>query len=340
MAVDIAVDLGSSKTVLCSGGKIVLEAPSVAAVDAETWQPLYFGDEAYKMVGRTPDSVETVFPIVHGGISDYKVTEAMLIHYMTEAFGRRLVKPRVIICLRTGLTTVQHRSIAGAVEEAGGRNICIIESPVATAVQLGISFKAPRGSMIIDVGAGVTDIATMSMGRLVEYRSEDIASNDFDQAIIRYVRRKRNILIGLQTAEKIKRQVGSAIHRPVEIAVSAKGQDLFTGLPRMFEITTNEVYSAISGCLDGICRAVRKVTEKTPPDILSDIMSDGIYLTGGGSELFGMDTMLSEFTGIKVIRAEDPSHSAVNGAVVALRNPRILENGDYLFRSIRELMVE
>lgn len=340
MSIDIAVDLGTAKTILYSGNKVVLDQPSVATVNTDTWEPLYFGEDAYRMIGRTPETLSTVFPIERGAISDYNVTEAMLIHYMRMAFGQRIIKPRVIISVPTGLTTVQHRSIANAVEAAGGRNTCIIESPVASAIELGVDAQQARGSMIIDVGAGVTDIAVLSMGGLVEYASENIASRDFDDAIMKYIQRERHILVGLQTAQKIKRQIGSAVHRSVEIAVTAKGQNLFSGLPHTFEITTNEVHNAIKGCLDSICRAVRKVTEKTPPDLLADIMADGIYLTGGGSQIFGLDTLLSEFTGIKVIRAENPAQTAVRGAGKALKNPHLIQNGDYLFRSIQELIVE
>lgn len=340
LAIDIAIDLGTSKTTLYSGSKIVLEQPSVATVDTDTWEPLYFGEDAYRMVGRIPDTLSTVFPISRGAISDYNVTEAMLTHYMRQAFGQRIIKPRVIISVPTGLTTVQHRSIANAVEAAGGRNTCIIESPVASAIQLGANVDEARGCMIIDIGAGVTDIAVLSMGGLVEYTSETTASGDFDDAIMKYIQRERHILIGLQTARNIKTQIGSALHRDMEVTATAKGQNLFSGLPNTFEITTNEVHTAIKGCLDTICRAVRKVTEKTPPDILADIMADGIHLTGGGSLLYGMDTLLSEFTGIKVTRAENPAQTAVLGAGKALKNPQLIQNGDYLFRSIQDLIVE
>ncbi|MBQ5810794.1 MAG: rod shape-determining protein [Clostridia bacterium] len=340
MAIDIAVDLGTSKTILYSGSKVVLEQPSVATVDTDTWEPLYFGDDAYKMIGRIPETLSTVFPLSRGAISDYNITEAMLTHYMRMAFGQRIIKPRVIISVPTGLTTVQHRSIANAVEAAGGRNTCIIESPVASAIELGAQFEQARGCMVIDIGAGITDIAVLSMGGLVEHISENTASNDFDDAIMKYVQRERHILIGLQTARNIKTQIGSALHRNVEVAATAKGQNLFSGLPHTFEITTNEVHNALKPCLDAICRAVRKVTEKTPPDVLADVMADGIHLTGGGSLLYGMDTLLSEFTGIPVKRAENPGQTAVRGAGKALKNPKLIQNGDYLFRSIQELIIE
>ena len=340
MATDIAVDLGTSKTILYSGSKVVLDQPSVATVNTDTWEPLYFGEDAYRMIGRIPETLSTVFPIMQGAISDYNVTEAMLTHYMRMAFGQRIIKPRVIVSVPTGLTTVQHRSIANAVEAAGGRNTCIIESPVASSIELGADFEHARGCMIIDIGAGVTDIAVLSMGGLVEYTTESTASGDFDDAIMKYIQRERHILIGLQTARNIKTQIGSALHRDVEVAVTAKGQNLFSGLPKTFEVTTNEIHGALKPCLDAICRAVRKVTEKTPPDILADVMADGIHLTGAGSQLYGMDTLLSQFTGMKVIRAENPGQTAARGAYKALKNPRLIQNGDYLYRSIQELIVE
>lgn len=337
---DIGIDFGTSKTILFSKGKIYLEQPSVVAVDSETWEPICFGDRALSMVGRTPESVTTVFPLEHGVIADYDIAEKMLQHYMQEAFGKRIIKPRVMISVPIGVTPVQHRSVADVAGFAGGRDVCTIESPVAAALGLGIDFTKPGGNMVIDIGAGVTDIAVISMGGIAQCGSSYTASNSFDEAIIKFVRREFNILIGLQTATRIKEEIGSIIPRPVDLTMRAKGQDAFTGLPAMFEITSQQVCEALQDCVSEIIRTVKDVLEKTPPDLVADIMERGIMLTGGGALLFGMETKLQEALGIHVIVAEDPMHNVVRGELIALKKPKLLKNGDYQFRSIQELIVD
>ncbi len=337
---DIGIDFGTSKTILFSKGKIYLEQPSVVAGDSETWEPICFGDRALSMVGRTPESVTTVFPLEHGVIADYDIAEKMLQHYMQEAFGKRIIKPRVMISVPIGVTPVQHRSVADVAGFAGGRDVCTIESPVAAALGLGIDFTKPGGNMVIDIGAGVTDIAVISMGGIAQCGSSYTASNSFDEAIIKFVRREFNILIGLQTAARIKEEIGSIIPRPVDLTMRAKGQDAFTGLPAMFEITSQQVCEALEDCVSEIIRTIKDVLEKTPPDLVSDIMERGIMLTGGGALLFGMETKLQEALGIHVIVAEDPMHNVVRGELIALKKPKLLKNGDYQFRSIQELIVD
>ena len=340
MPIDIAIDLGTSKTVIISGGKKVLEEPSIVSIDTDTKEPLSFGSLAKETLGRTPDSVTTVFPIEYGIIADYGITEQMLKEYMHKAFGNHLLRPRVIVSVPTGVTAVQHRSVARAVEIAGGRNVCTIESVMADAIGLGIDFTKPRGSMVVDIGAGITDIATMSMGGLAVCSSIRNASNDFDEAIIRYVRREFNVLIGRQTAENIKIQLGSVVKRPVEVTIQAKGRNLFTGLPQIFEVSSTDVYNAIIDNAMSICAAVKSVIEKSPPDIVSDILSDGIYLTGGGALIYGMADLLAKYTHTGVNMAVSPKYTVAKGAAIALKRPELLVHGDYQFRSIQELIVD
>lgn len=340
MATDIGIDLGTSKTVIFSSSKIVLEKPNIVTVDAESWEPLYYGEKAKQTLGRTPDSLVCVTPIERGAIADYDIAENMLKSYMQEAFGNRILRPRIMATLPAGLTELQHHSMANVVESAGGRNISVIEGPLAIAFGLGIDFSAPKGTLIVDIGAGTTDIAVISMGGIAACDSFKTASLDIDSQIIRYVRKEYNIEIGPLTAEMIKIKIGSAVKHDIEVAITAKGRNVFSGLPESFEISGNEVYEAIIDTLNSICNAIRQVLNKTDPDLVADITGDGLYLAGGGAKLSGLTEMLSEYLGIKVHLLEDPEYSVVKGAAVALKKPELLKNVDYQLRSIKELEIE
>jgi rod shape-determining protein MreB len=318
----------------------VLEKPSVVTVDAETWQPVYFGEKALQTFGRTPDSLVCVHPIKNGTIADLELAEAMLKNYMDEAFGRKIFKPRVMAALPTGVTELQHHSMAQVVEAGGGRNVSVIENPIAVAIGMGVDFTEPRGSLIIDMGAGTTDIATISMGGIAQCDSFKVAGNTFDDLIIKYVRREYGVEIGPLTAEKVKKQIGTAVKRPVEIAIMAKGRNIYTGLPQTLEITSTEIHFAISEAAKSICNAIRKVLEKTDPDIVADVMNDGIYLTGGTSLMNGMHELIEDYFGAKVHIDSDPTHSVVRGTAIALKNPSLLGNVDFQYRSIKELAIE
>ena len=337
---DIVIDMGSKNTLLVSGKKVLLEKPSVVTVDSETWEPVYYGDKALETVGRTPDSLSPVFPIKYGVIADYEVAEYMLKQYMSEAFGNRIVKPKVMITMPCGVTEMQHHSVMRVAEIAGGRSAATIESPLASALSLGIDFSAPKGNLIVDIGAGTTDIATISMGGIAACDSIKTASNDFDESIIKYVKREHNILIGALAAEKIKMQIGTAIPHKFEVAITAKGVNISTGLPTTFEITANEVYEAISDQCMAILNGIRKVIEKTEPDIVSDIMTEGIYLTGGGALLNNLPQFLENTIKTKVILAKNPKYTAAQGAAMALKDPKLLKNTDYLYRAIQQLQID
>ncbi len=340
MATEIGIDLGTSKTVIFSSSKVVLELPSIVTVDSESWEPIYFGEKAKQTLGRTPESLSCVHPIEHGIIAEYDIAEAMLKEYMNIAFGNKIVRPQIMATLPVGLTELQHHSLANVVESAGGRNISVIESPLAIAFGLNLDFSKPHGYFIVDIGAGTTDIAVVSMGGISACESFKTASSDFDSQIIRYVRKEYNIEIGPLMAESIKKQIGTVIQRPVEVAMVAKGRNVFTGLPESFEITSSEVYEAIKETADSICDAIRTVFAKTDPDLIVDIKNDGLYLAGGGSLINGMDVLISQFAGIPVHMLEDPTHSVVRGAAAALRKPELLKNVNYQLRSIRELIIE
>ncbi len=340
MATNIAIDIGTYKTVISSGSDIVLELPSVVTVDAETEQPVYYGKKAFETIGRTPDSLSCVFPIQRSVIANYDIAESMLQEYLTSAFGNRIIKPKVMVVMPSGVTAMQHHSVADVVEASGGRNTSTIEAPIAVAIGLGLDFDQPRGEMVIDMGAGTTDVATLSMGGIAVCDSIKIASRDFDEEIIKYVKKRFNILVGLTTAEEIKKKVGTAVKHTLDVSVKAKGRHLQTGLPTTFEITSNEVYYAIIDKCHEIINGIKSVLEQTPPDLVADIMTDGIYLTGGGSLLNGFATLLEQSMGTTVHFAKDPSHTAVKGAAEALNNSKYLKNIDYRYRSIQELKVD
>ena len=340
VATDIGIDLGSSKTVIFSSAKVILEQPSVVTVDAETWEPVYFGEKAKQTIGRTPESLVCVHPIEHGVIADYGIAELMLKNYMQQAFGNRIVRPRIMATLPSGLTELQHHSLFNVVESGGGRNISVIEGPLAVAFGLGIDFSVPHGTLIVDIGAGTTDISVISLGGIAVCDSFKTASYDFDAQIARYIRKEYNIEIGDLMAEQIKKQVGTVVERDIEVTMLAKGRNVFTGLPESFAFTSTEVYEAIRETADTICNAVRTVLLRTDPDLVADITQDGLYLTGGGALIYGMAERLAEYTGVEVHLLDDPTHSVVRGAATALKKPELLKNVNYQLRSIKELTVE
>lgn len=340
MATEIGIDLGTSKTVIFSGSRVVLELPSVVTVDAETWEPVYYGEKAKQTIGRTPDSLISVNPIVNGVISDYYIAESMLKEYMQIAFGSKVMRPKIMATLPAGLTELQHHTLTNVVESAGGRNISIIEGPLAIAFGLDLDFSSPHGTLIVDIGAGTTDIAVISMGGIAVCDSFKTASYDIDNQIVKYIRKEYNIEIGNLMAEYIKKNIGTAVERPIEIATVAKGRNIFTGLPESFEITSEEIRETICEVVLSICNAIREVLNKTDPDLVADITEEGLYLTGGGSLLNGFDEFISEYTGLKVIKLDDPVHSIVRGAATALRKPELMKNVNYQIRSINELKIE
>lgn len=340
LATEIGIDLGSSKTVIFSSSKVVIERPSIVTVDSETWEPVYYGEKAKQTLGRTPESLVCVHPIEHGIIAEYDTAESMLKEYMRKAFGNRIIRPRIMATLPVGLTELQHHSLANVVESAGGRNISVIESPLAIAFGLGLDFSKPHGYLIVDIGAGTTDIAVVSMGGISVCESFKTASFDFDAQIIKYVRKEYNIEIGPLMAESIKKQIGTVIERPIEVAVVARGRNVFTGLPESFEITSSEIYESIREVAEAICNSIRLVLSKTDPDLIADIKSEGLYLTGGGALIYGMDSLISDYASIPVHLLEDPTHSVVRGAAAALRRPELLKNVNYQLRSIKELAIE
>ncbi len=340
MPSEIGIDLGSYKTVIFSGSKVVLEHPSAVTVDAETYEPIFYGEKARLTIGRTPDTLICIPPIKKGVIADYDISEMMLKEYMNEAFGNKVLRPSIIATLPPGMTDLQHHSLSNVIEAAGGRSVTIIESPLAIAFGLDLDFSKPCGYLIVDFGAGTTDAAVVSMGGISESVSIKTGSLDIDEEIIKYVRKVFNIEIGALMAEKIKMNIASVSMRNVEVAMVAKGRNVFTGLPETFEITSEEIREVILSVIDVICTEIKKMLLKTDPDLIADIKESGMFLGGGGALLSGLQQHLSRTFDMKVNLIDDPAHCVVKGAAAALRNPESLKNINYQLRTLSELEIK
>ena len=326
---DIAIDLGTASVLVYIKGKgIVLHEPSVVAVEKDTNKLVAVGEEAHRMLGRTPGNIVAVRPLRDGVISDYDVTERMLKYFLNRVVGGglfRLFRPRVMVCVPSGVTSVERRAVVDATLHAGARKTYLIEEPIAAAIGAGVDISKPSGSMLIDVGGGTTDIAVISMGSTVVSASIKVAGDKFDEAITKYMRRRHNVMIGERSAEDLKVNIGTAYERVQEIAMDIRGRDLLTGLPRTITVLSSEIMDALDEPLTSILEAVRGVLEKTPPELASYIAERGIVLTGGGSLLYGLDKLMSEQTGIHVMVAEDAIACVVLGTGEALNNIEAIE---------------
>lgn len=331
---DIAIDLGTATTLVYVRGKgIVIREPSVVAFDTNTGKTLAIGTEAAKMLGRTPPHIQAVRPMCDGVISDYLVTEEMIRYYIKKICGQmRTIKPRVMVCVPSITTDVEARAIVEAAASAGARRVYLIEEPVAAAIGMNIDISRPHGVMITDIGGGTTDIAVISLGGVSVSDSVKVAGNKFDEAIIRYIRRKYSVVVGDQTAERIKINIGCAWPKEEITYMDAKGLNVITGLPQVIHISSEEMREALEEPLQMISNTVHNVLENTPPELVADIAQDGILMTGGGSMLDGFDRYLSAKTGIKVVIAEDAADCVVLGIGKALEQYSTLAEGAKMFR--------
>ena len=292
----------------------MLKEPSVVAYDRDTNKIKAIGEEARLMIGRTPGNIMAVRPLRQGVISDYNVTEKMLKHFIRKALGKRTFKkPRISVCVPSGVTEVEKKAVEDATYQVGAREVSIIEEPIAAAIGAGIDISKPCGNMIVDIGGGTTDIAVISLGGTVVSTSIKIAGDDFDEAIVRYMRKKHNLLIGERTAEEIKIQIGSAYRRPEVVTLDVRGRNLVTGLPKTITVTSDETEEALKEATSQIVEAVHSVLEKTPPELAADIADRGIVLTGGGCLLQGLEELIEEKTGINTMTAEDPMTAVAIG---------------------------
>ncbi len=305
---DVGIDLGTASILVYIRGKgVVLKEPSVVAFDRDTNKIKAIGEEARLMLGRTPGNIVAVRPLRQGVISDFTVTERMLEHFVKKAVGKRTFrKPKIAVCVPSGVTEVEKKAVEDATYQAGAREVFIIEEPIAAAIGAGIDISRPCGNMIVDIGGGTTDIAVISLGGTVVSTSIKIAGDDFDEAIVRYMRKKHNLLIGERTAEDIKIKVGCCYPRTESESLDVRGRNLVTGLPKTVTVTSEETEEALREATAQIVEAVHSVLERTPPELTADIADRGIVLTGGGSLLRGLEELLESKTGINTMTAEDP----------------------------------
>ena len=319
---DIGIDLGTATVLLYVKGKgIVLKEPSVVAHD-EDGRIIAVGEEARKMLGRTPGNITAVRPLRDGVISDYETTEKMLKFFINKACGRRNVffKPRVMVCVPSGITEVERMAVKDAADNIGAKAVYIIEEPIAAAIGAGLDISKPYGSMIVDIGGGTTDIAVMSLGGIVTSRSIKIAGDKLNKAVVRYMRKKHSMLIGERMAEEMKMRIGSVYPKEEEVTMKVRGRNLVLGLPRTVDISSTELMEAFEDPIAAIEDAIRNVLERTPPELAADIGDRGIVLTGGGSLIDGLDRLLSEKTGLDVIVADDAISCVALGTGEAINN--------------------
>ena len=324
---DMGIDLGTANTLVYVRGRgIVIQEPSVVAIDCNSGNVLAVGNEAKRMVGRTPANVVAVRPMKDGVIADFDVTEKMLRYFMNRATRRNgLFKPRVVVGIPSGVKEVEKRAIIDASIQAGAKDSFLIEEPMAAAIGAGLPVSEPTGSMIVDIGGGTTEVAVISLGGIVASRSIRVAGDELEEAIISHVKRTYNLMIGERTAEEIKKTIGSAYPPSTDVVMEARGRDLLTGLPKNVNVRASEIQMALSEPVTSIVDAVKMTLEKTPPELSADIMDKGIVMAGGGALLKGIDKLLTEETGMPVHIAEDPMLCVALGTGMALENIELLK---------------
>jgi rod shape-determining protein MreB and related proteins len=329
----IGIDLGTSTVLIYVKGEgIVVNEPSLVAVNRDGTRILAIGRAAQEMVGRTPDAIQVVRPMREGVIADFVVTEGMLHHFIGKVQGRqRIFKPEIMICVPSGVTSVERRAVTEAAISAGARQAWLIDEPLAAAIGAGLPIAEPRGNAICDIGGGTTEIAVISLSGMVVAHSIRVGGNRIDDAIAAYLKRKHNLLIGERSAEELKIAAGSAVTMKEPVYAEVRGRDIVSGLPRSLEVSSNEVVEAIQEPLRLIVGAVRAVLEETPPELAADIFDRGIVLSGGGAQLRGLDRYIAMHTGIPTVVAENPQTSVVRGTGLALENFEVLKrNQSYL----------
>ena len=325
---DLGIDLGTANVLVYVEGKgIVLREPSVVAIDKNSGKVLQVGAAARNMLGRTPGNVVAVRPLREGVISDYEMTEKMLAEFMKKIIRYSLVKPRVVVCVPSGVTEVEERAVIQATMEAGARRVYLIEEPFAAGLGAGLDLSRPNGYMVVDIGGGTTDIAVLSLNDLAVSSSIKIAGDTFDDTIITYLRRRQGLLIGANTAEEIKITIGSVMERPEEMSMTVKGRDLKTSLPREVLVTSSELLEVLRRPARFIVEEILSVLEQSSPELVADISQNGIILTGGGSQIWGMDRMIYERTEIPCMVADDPESCVALGCGKSLQWINSMQEG-------------
>ena len=319
---DIGIDLGTANTLIYSRGHgVVLDEPSVVAINANDGRPVAVGLEAKRMMGRTPNHIKAIRPLKDGVIADFEVCEKMLRYFIQKVHASKWSKPRMVICVPSGITGVEQRAVQDAAEYAGARKpVHIIEEPMAAAIGADLPVHEPSGNMIVDIGGGTTEVAVISLGGIVTAQSVRVAGDELDDAVMQYVKKEFSLAIGDRTAEEIKVQMGSAWPMEEELTADIRGRDLISGLPRTIQVTTEHIREALAEPISAIVDSVKTTLDKTPPELAADIMEDGITVTGGGALLGGLDERLNHETGMPIRIAADPLYSVVIGSGRALEN--------------------
>lgn len=325
---EIALDLGTASILIYIRGKgIVLREPSVIAYDKTKNKVLAVGEKARLMLGRTPDNIVAVRPLRDGVISDYDLTTEMLKYFIKQVSNGFILKPKIMICVPAMITEVEERAVYDAAISAGASKVYLIEEPVAAAIGSGIKIEKANGNMVVDIGGGTTDIAVLSLDDIVVSKSVKVAGDKFDEAIIKYIRKKYNVLIGERMAENLKTTIGCVYKRDEDLKMTVKGRSLTTGLPQSLEITSEETREAFKDVARAIVDAVKNVLETTPPELIGDIYTNGMIMTGGGSLINGLDKLLHERTGVQVTIADDPITCVARGTGTALENLSSIPDG-------------
>ena len=325
---DIGIDLGTASILVYIKDKgVVLREPSVVAIDKNTGRLLKVGADAQAMLGRTPGNIVAIRPLREGVISDFDTTERMLREFIRKVTSVRLFKPRVVICVPSGITEVEERAVIDAGVQAGARKVYLIEEPLAAAIGAGIDITKPDGHMVVDIGGGTTDIAVISLSGIVESASIKVAGDQFDEAVVKYIRKKYNVLIGDRTAEELKIAIGCVFPRDEDISMEIKGRCLMTGLPRVFNVSSSEMNEAFEEPAARILEAIHSVLEHTPPELVADISTNGIVMTGGGSLVWGFDKLVQKATGIETHVADDAISCVAYGTGRSLEWVRDMQEG-------------
>ncbi len=331
---DMAVDLGTANTLVYVRGRgIILNEPSVVAVNVKDGRPLAVGAEAKRMIGRTPSHIQAIRPLKDGVIADFEICEKMLRYFIQRVHQRRFAKPRMVICVPSGITGVEQRAVQEAAEYAGARQAYIIEEPMAAAIGAGLPVHEPTGNMVVDIGGGTTEVAVISLGGIVTSQSVRIGGDELDEAVMTYIKKEYSLALGERTAEEIKIALGSAYPLEEELHAEIRGRDLVTGLPKTIVVSTEEIRRAIDEPVSAVVDAVKVTLDKTPPELAADIMEQGIVLTGGGSLLHGLDSRLQDETGMPIVVARDPLNCVAIGSGQCLEEFEALK--DVLISSSR-----
>ena len=328
MITDIGIDLGTATVIIYVKGKgIVLKEPSVVAYDTRSGKVLCVGQEAYTMIGRTPDRIRAVKPLDQGVISDNELCEKMLQHFLKKVYQNALLKPRVALCVPSAITDVESRAVVDAAVKAGARKVYLIEEPVAAAIGAKIDISKPAGHLVLDIGGGTADIAVISLSGVVESASIKIAGDQLNEAVVKYMRRKHNLLVGERTAEEMKKQIGCVFPKDEEETMDVKGRCLLTGLPKVVTVSSTEMMDAFEEPVERIMEAIHSVLERTPPELVADVSTNGIIMTGGGSLVYGFDKLVTARTGIHTTVADDAISCVVLGTGKSLDSLNAMQDG-------------